>query len=572
MGYLILPGDAKGSLKTLPDNSVDSFVMDPPYDLVSIQKRFGGANAAPAKFGTDGVFARSSRGFMGKTWDGTGIAFDPEFWAEVVRVLKPGGHVAAFGGSRTYHRMAVAMEDAGLEIRDSLFWVYGSGFPKSHDIQKSLQMALGRPRKRGRAYIYTMGPIPEAEAWDGWGTALKPAQEPIVLARKPISESSVAANVLRWGTGAINIASTRVGNQIMTEGRMTQRPGGVLNANGRDVEHGNWKQKPNDTPRQYVGRWPANVLLTCCGMVPHRPGCPILELDRQSGVTKSGGGNKNVANRMNGITIGNGLGKGNGFGIGGDSGGASRYFPNLDFDADLDDLVPFFYSAKASRTERDLGLGDLEPKAAHELVDRKPGAAGLNSPRAGAGRTSGGRNTHPTVKPLKVMEWLIRLITPPGGVVVDCFMGSGTTGMGAVLNGFDFIGMELTDEYIPIAQGRIAWAAKRKAQIDASPVQATIFDELNGGDDEGGSDHGIAGGDAGTEYSAEPERGNVPVRAQETLDRPYQLPIPEGTGDDQDLPDHRLVEESESGEENRPEHGPAMGNGRPEPDEVGIGI
>lgn len=213
--------DMLDALKVLPDNCIDSVVTDPPYHLTSIVKRFGGANAAPAQYGTDGAFARASTGFMSKAWDGGDIAFRPETWAEVLRVLKPGGHVAAFGATRGYHRMACAIEDAGFEIRDSLCWLYGTGFPKSHDVSKGIDKAAGAERtevvgsKLGRPGMSKDGSnqrsgfddafggeasgsmstdilapaTPAAQEWEGWGTALKPAVEPIVLARKPLDSS-----------------------------------------------------------------------------------------------------------------------------------------------------------------------------------------------------------------------------------------------------------------------------------------------------------------------------------------------------------------------------------------------
>lgn len=223
-------GDCRGVIRSLADESIDSVVTDPPYALVSIGKRFGKTGSAPAQFGTDGVYERAAKGFMGKTWDNGETAFAAEFWVEVLRVLKPGGHVVAFSGTRTYHRMACAIEDAGFEIRDQLAWMYGSGFPKSHDVSKGIDKAAGMSNERG--YIPATGGLaggsgntvgkftgqqlsnnpvtPEAIKWQGWGTALKPAWEPICLGRKPLV-GTVAANVIEYGTGAINIDGCRVG-------------------------------------------------------------------------------------------------------------------------------------------------------------------------------------------------------------------------------------------------------------------------------------------------------------------------------------------------------------------------
>ena len=238
----VLAGDCFEILKTLAANSIDAVVTDPPYHLTSIVDRFGGKNAAPAQYGTDGAFARVSRGFMGKQWDGGDIAQNPALWSEVLRVLKPGGHCVAFSGTRTYHRMACAIEDAGFEIRDQLAWVFGQGFPKSMDVSKGIDKAAGAERevvgvgarhgggrdiKGGKLHaasdgeqddfghgVITAPATDAARQWEGWGTALKPAWEPICLARKPLSEKTVAANVLRWGTGAINVGACRVGDEV----------------------------------------------------------------------------------------------------------------------------------------------------------------------------------------------------------------------------------------------------------------------------------------------------------------------------------------------------------------------
>ncbi len=223
MSVSVIHADSRDALRELADASVDSVVCDPPYALVSIVKRFGGANAAPAK-DRDGLYKRASAGFMGKRWDTGDTAFDPEFWVEVIRVLKPGGHLIAFGGTRTYHRLVCAIEDAGFEIRDQLAWLFGSGFPKSHN----------QP--------------------GGWGTALKPAHEPIVLARKPLI-GTVAANMQAHGTGALNIDASRVENgearpafEYLETGSKRGYDGGIKGGKvvGKKTE----------------GRWPANVILS----------------------------------------------------------------------------------------------------------------------------------------------------------------------------------------------------------------------------------------------------------------------------------------------------------------------
>jgi site-specific DNA-methyltransferase (adenine-specific) len=406
--------------------SVDSIVCDPPYEL----------------------------SFMGKSWDASGIAYDLEVWRQAIRVLKPGGYLLAFSATRTYHRMTCAIEDAGFEIRDCIGWHYGSGFPKSLDVSKAIDKAAGAEREvigldetwikrtgmsagEGTA-TYTKstfgsasGPnagkitapaTDDARRWAGWGTALKPAWEPVVVARKPL-EGTVAANVLKYGTGAINVDGCRV------EG----------------------------------ARWPANVILShdpACGE-ECAPGCPCAAMDAQSGVRKSG---RLVIEPGEGV----GAASENVYQGGwGDTrredrpaseGGASRFFNRLPIEAD--DLVPFFYAAKASRREREAGCDDLPARSGAEAVEREEGSAGVNSPRAGAGRTAASvRNNHPTVKPASVMAWCIRLVTPPGGLVLDPFTGSGTTGVAARREGMRFVGCELSEEYAEIARARIAHAS-----------------------------------------------------------------------------------------------------------------
>ena len=279
----LFEGDCMVVLDTLDENSVDSVVSDPPYHLTPIVKRFGKEGSAPAKFGTDGAYARASRGFMGKTWDGGDIAFQPDLWAKVYRVMKPGAHLVAFSGDRTYHRMACAIEDAGFEIRRMIGWVYGQGFPKSHNISKALdkaadatreKIATGAPVKRmipgadqnrdgswikDNGHEYQPGiELPatdEARQWDGWGTDVKPALEPICLARKPLSEKSVAANVLRWGTGALNIDACR----IETTENLN---GGTYSATGRVDKFFKGKRVGAGQFVQPKGRWPANLCLS----------------------------------------------------------------------------------------------------------------------------------------------------------------------------------------------------------------------------------------------------------------------------------------------------------------------
>lgn len=396
-------GDCLDVLKTLADNSIDSVVTDPPYALVSITRRFGKSGAAPVKVpeGGTGAYARASAGFMGKAWDTGERAFSVEFWAEVWRVLKPGGHVAAFSGTRTYHRLAVAIEDAGFEIRDQLAWAYGSGFPKSHDVSKAIDKAAGAEREKhatgkavkrmipgadqnkdgwektnGREYVpgIEIPATAEAEQWQGWGTALKPAWEPICLARKPLI-GTVAENVLTHGTGAINVDGCRVGTDGGTSKSSsklkseTDSVGGYLNAKAGD---------PID-----AGRWPANILHdgseeVLAGFPETSSGSKAAHHTRTTTKTKSVYGERAAPPEI----------------TNGDFGSAAR----------------FFYTAKAD---------------AHDRIGSK----------------------HPTVKPVDLMQWLCRLITPPGGTLLDPFAGTGSTGEAAWREGFNAILVERETEY-----------------------------------------------------------------------------------------------------------------------------
>ena len=399
-------GDCRQRMAEMPDNSVDSIVCDPPYHLTSIVDRFGKEGAAPSKVpeGGSGVYARSSRGFMGQTWDGGDVAFQVETWREVWRVLKPGGHLLAFSGSRTYHRMACAIEDAGFEIRDQIMWVYGSGFPKSKDVSLSIDKGEGHPN-RGRAIPTASTHLPQGKyaeekltsnlvdpyvpksarsaAWKGWGTALKPAHEPICMARKPL-QGTVAANVLRHGTGAINVDGCRVGDTVETWPASRSYAPGQMQP-GHDV-----KTQRTGTPPS--GRWPANFL----------------------------------------------------------------HDGSEEATAGLGEAARFFYCAKASRSDREEGCDELPPRTGAEAVEREEGSAGMDSPRAGAGRTASTvKNHHPTVKPTDLMRYLVRMVTPPRGTVLDPFMGSGSTGKAATLEGFNFIGIEMDEDYLAIAQARI---------------------------------------------------------------------------------------------------------------------
>lgn len=416
-GATLIGADCLAALRKLPAARFDSVVTDPPYEL----------------------------GFMGKSWDASGIAYSVELWREVLRVLKPGGHLLAFGATRTYHRMACAIEDAGFEVRDSLHWLYGTGFPKSLNVSKAIETggspeairraAMGdayEPSGRGRKnYDHGGGSamngaplIPSTDAarqWAGWGTALKPGHEPIVMARKPL-EGTVAENVQRHGTGAINVDGCR----IATEEDPALRTRLGCGAKGKNALG---YSETYDSHAHAAGRWPANVLLD-----EHA----AAELDAQSGVSPS-----NYRESK-----GSGLGYHGAEGARGaaghaDSGGASR----------------FFYVAKPSRAERDLGCDHLPKRSGGEATERADDSAGVRNPRAGANRGGGAANYHPTVKPIALMRHLVRLVTPPGGVVLDPFVGSGTTGIAARLEGLRFVGIEREREYLTIAEARIRGAA-----------------------------------------------------------------------------------------------------------------
>ena len=426
--YEVRRGDCLAVMRDIPDNSVDSCMTDPPYHLTSIVKRYSktsldgeGTNERRAASRADGL-ARLSRGFMGQIWDGGDLAFQPELWAEVLRVLKPGAHLVAFGGTRTYHRMACAIEDAGFEIRDQIGWTYGSGFPKSADVSKMIDKAAGAERKVvgksarhvsgkpeqrtaglsgsstfaetvGMGAYLTAPATAEAAQWDGWGTALKPAWEPICLARKPLSEKTVAANVLKWGTGALNINGCRIG----VSDADTRDVGRQITRNVRDAD--GWGMNSANAQSGVTvinpdGRWPANLIHDgsdeVLALFPDSKGQqgdvrgtePSLPTDQIYGQFK-----RRVASPARN-----------------DSGSAAR----------------FFYCAKASKKDRGEG------------------------------------NVHPTVKPTDLMRYLCRLVTPSRGIVLDPFTGSGSTGLGALLCDFDFIGIEKDDGYANIADRRLS--------------------------------------------------------------------------------------------------------------------
>ena len=509
--FNLFEGNCLEVMKTMDADSIDSIVTDPPYEL----------------------------GFMGKSWDSSGIAFNVEVWQEALRVLKPGGHLIAFSGSRTYHRMAVAIEDAGFEIRDQIMWVYGSGFPKSHDVSKAIDKSNGKHERNLQPFAdyvkqsrkskgFSLAQLDEAmgtntaaswwegrksgiqppqletyrqlkivldmdnrfdelidwleaerevvgskksgigtafgegewasgqaqdvditapataaaKQWQGWGTALKPAHEPMVLARKPLI-GTVANNVLTFGTGGLNIDGSRVeGEFIETTNGNANAIYGDLSSNGGE----SWKSHNQ-------GRWPANFI--------HDGSDEVVALFPDTG--KSGVAvNRNRTGKKPNEVYEGGWGNLNedvGFA---DSGSAAR----------------FFYCAKASKKDRNEGLDGF--------IGKEVGAKGNGLARqcatCGASVLDGcqcidrtfvnptRQNHHPTVKPTSLMQYLVRLVTPPNGIVLDPFLGSGSTGKAAMYEGFNFVGIELTPEYLPIAKARILFALKDKeGELDFEP-------------------------------------------------------------------------------------------------------
>lgn len=413
-------GDNLETLKKLPDNSVDSIVTDPPYGL----------------------------SFMNKKWD-----YDipsVELWKECYRVLKHGGHVLSFGGTRTYHRMVVNIEDAGFEIRDQIMWIYGSGFPKSFNIGKAIDKLEGNERQvvdykyqnrnpNGKNGIGLSGnkniQIREINEdtignskWEGWGTALKPANEPICVARKPLSEKSVAENVLKWGTGGINIDGCRIELREGDDSRLGGNGSFKTDKSAKNIYSGGYKGDEIQTSS--LGRFPANVILD------EEAG---KMLDEQSGISKSNP--RTTCDRRTNSTHNYGF-KSDSYSPHNDIGGASR----------------FFYCPKASKKDRDEGLESFEVKRTGSLNATEQGTMLTGS---GNERETKRANIHPTVKPTDLMRYLCRLVTPKNGIVLDPFMGSGSTGKGAILEGFSFIGMELDVEYFNIAKTRIEDADKK---------------------------------------------------------------------------------------------------------------
>lgn len=424
-------GNCLDRLKELPDNSVDSIVTDPPYGI----------------------------DFMGKKWD-----YDVpsvEIWEQCLRVLKPGGYLLAFAGTRTQHRMAVRIEDAGFEIRDMIAWVYGSGFPKSHNISKALDKMAGREvigkhsgsgmtksnveqgaQKRNVTEWnkYSDDPVTdEAKKWDGWGTALKPALEPITVARKPLSEKTVAQNVLKYGTGGINIDASRVATNSDVDDMDRE-----VTRKKRESE--TWENSRTEVLSS--GRFPANLIHDgseeVTELFPHtKSGRLTPDMNVKESTGWAGGSRADrVKNTFNG-----------------DEGSAAR----------------FFYVPKTSKKDRNDGLDNFESKSIGGKgngIRRVCATCGTDSLEAHLCECevkdwvnpATKKNNHPTVKPTDLMRYLVTMVTPKGGTTLDPFMGSGSTGRGAKLGGFNFIGIELDPDYFEIA----------KARIDAVEKEATL--------------------------------------------------------------------------------------------------
>jgi site-specific DNA-methyltransferase (adenine-specific) len=405
---MIICGDCLEVMRGMDATSVDAIVTDPPYGL----------------------------SFMGKDWD-HGIP-GVHFWVEALRVAKPGCHLLAFGGTRTFHRLACAIEDAGWEIRDCLGWMYGSGFPKSHNVSKALDREAGATRPTiGKAtswnrpdsgncnarmnvspgeYDVTAPATDSARQWEGWGTALKPAWEPIILARKPL-DGTVAANVLKWGTGAINVDGCRVPTSDTYA-----YPNGPR-GNTFTVGQGPDGSRTDPAVSNAQGRWPANLL--------HDGSDEVLELFPQA--------KGNFATRGESKD-------GQIFGYGNDRGEEPRGF------GDSGSAARFFYCAKASRKEREMGCEGMpvEPWVQWQTAN---GTSGKPSSLS-EGRHTAYANRHPTVKPLALMRYLCRLVTPPAGTILDPFMGSGTTLIAAEQEGCRAVGIELNEEHCEIARRR----------------------------------------------------------------------------------------------------------------------
>lgn len=520
-------GDCLEVLRTLADASVDSIVTDPPYHLT--QSSLGGHARTNNPEMPHGRHRIGDKGFMGKVWDGGDIAHRVELWAECLRVLKPGGHLLAFAGTRTYHRMACAIEDAGFELRDQIMWLYGSGFPKSLDVSKAIDRArrrdyvlaavdlgleipgnnlhdwtkaehapgdkwwdefkrvltpeqwgeierhvIGTAHRKatgrmaqgeggyafGENFEITSAATDAARQWSGWGTALKPAHEPICVARKPLV-GTVAANVLEHGTGALNIDACRVpttaGDDIFAKNPRTK--GGFGHAGA--AVYGDSAGAPAYDPS--AGRWPANVIHDGSREVleafPDAPG-QMADVSYQDGARKTqnvyGATNRGHEPSADRVYADNG---GTNFAM---KPGARRL--------DTGSAARFFYCAKASRADRNEGVGGNDEPSVETNATMRDCETAEWQERNG--------NFHPTVKPTDLMAYLCRLVTPPNGLVLDPFMGSGSTGKAAMREGFRFVGIDMTPEYVEIARARIEYEQTRRELAIAEAAEAARQTDL----------------------------------------------------------------------------------------------
>jgi site-specific DNA-methyltransferase (adenine-specific) len=438
--YTLLTGDCIEMMRGMPDASVDSIVCDPPYHLTQVSR--GGHARTNNPEMPHGRHRIGDKGFMGKVWDGGDIAHRVEMWAECLRVLKPGGHLLAFSSTRTYHRMTCAIEDAGFEVRDQFAWVYGSGFPKSRNLSGD---------------------------WQGWGTAVKPAWEPIAFARKPF-RGTVEANVLQHGTGALHIDACRVGYENDANDPATnplyRKQAGYANANAADDTSSSFSMKDGSGERNpnALGRWPANIIHDGSPEVleqfPDAPGqmadvsftAPSAKTSNVYGAMQRAGEASQDARYT-------------------DTGGTNFAMKPGARRLDTGSAARFFYCAKASRADRNEGIGGSDaPAVSTEATMRDRETADWQE-RNG--------NHHPTVKPTDLMAYLCRLVTPPGGTVLDPFMGSGSTGKAAMREGFRFVGIDMTPEYVAIAEARIKFEYERveTERIEASR-QPDMFAEV----------------------------------------------------------------------------------------------
>ena len=416
-------------LKTFPDNSIDSVVTDPPYGL----GKEPNAIEVLQSWITTGYHEVKGKGFMGKEWDA--FVPQPNFWKEIYRVLKPGGYVLSFAGTRTYDWMVMAVRLAGFEIRDMIAWLYGSGFPKSHDISKAIDKSLGAEREvvgkhqRPAKSIYTQAQVEmskdvnitapsteEAKQWQGWGTALKPALEPIVMARKPL-DGTVAQNVLKHGVGGINIDECRVPFEDTTN----------------PATNPLYRQQNKDKYKQVQGGELSN------GVVPFTSG--------KNGVQEQGRFPANVIHDGSDEVV--------------------SFFPS---EEDNESPSRFFYTAKASKEERNFGLYDFEDDVVTD-GRTKPIDNAFNR-----GETKR-KNIHPTVKPIDLMRYLVRLVTPKNGICLDPYLGSGTTAIACEMEKFSWIGIELMPEYAEIAKARIGAVKDYETTLDTKTIIKESIEE-----------------------------------------------------------------------------------------------